>query len=126
MATRSRIGLEFPDGHVESIYCHWDGYPEHNGRILQSCYNDFSSVYQLIQLGDLSILGESVGEKQDFNRPCEGWCLSYSRDRGERDTHAQRHPSWVEYLKVGEEYSYLFRNGVWLVSGYYTGDFKEF
>lgn len=126
MATRSRIGLEFPDGHVESIYCHWDGYPEHNGRILKSCYNDFSSVYQLIQLGDLSALGESIGEKQDFNRPCEGWCLSYSRDRGESDVHAQHHSSWVAYLKVGEEYNYLFRNGVWLVSGRRTGGLKEF
>lgn len=29
MSTRSRIGIEMPDGKIKSIYCHWDG--ERNG-----------------------------------------------------------------------------------------------
>ena len=33
MATRSRIAIENQDGTVKSIYCHWDGYISHNGKI---------------------------------------------------------------------------------------------
>ena len=34
MGTRSRIGVMHGDK-VKSVYCHWDGYLEHNGQILQ-------------------------------------------------------------------------------------------
>ena len=34
MGTRSRIGIRNADDSVDSIYCHWDGYPDHNGRLL--------------------------------------------------------------------------------------------
>ncbi len=35
MATRSTIALEFADGTVEQVYCHWDGYLDHNGALLR-------------------------------------------------------------------------------------------
>jgi hypothetical protein len=38
MGTRSRIGVMHGDK-VKSIYCHWDGYLEHNGAILQEHYD---------------------------------------------------------------------------------------
>ena len=38
MGTRSRIGVMHGDK-VKSIYCHWDGYLEHNGRILAESYD---------------------------------------------------------------------------------------
>ena len=34
MGTRSTIALEYADGTVEQVYCHWDGYVSHNGLIL--------------------------------------------------------------------------------------------
>ena len=40
MGTRSKIGILRRDGTVDHIYCHWDGYPEHNGVIL---FNDYSN-----------------------------------------------------------------------------------
>ena len=40
MGTRSTIALEYADGTVHQVYCHWDGYLEHNGRILQEHYLD--------------------------------------------------------------------------------------
>lgn len=69
MGTRSRIGLELPDGTFGSIYCHWDGYPGYNGKILLGHYSDPAKVEELISLGDLSSLGAEIGEKHDFNRP---------------------------------------------------------
>jgi hypothetical protein len=44
MATRSRIGIELEDGVIESIYCHWDGYPENNGKILLEHYQDPNKI----------------------------------------------------------------------------------
>jgi hypothetical protein len=46
MGTRSTIALEFADGTVEQVYCHWDGYLSNNGKILQAHYMDpFEQAY---------------------------------------------------------------------------------
>ena len=67
MSTRSRIGIEFENGTVASIYCHWDGYPDNNGVILLEHYQDVEKIKQLIELGDISSLAPEIGEKHDFN-----------------------------------------------------------
>ncbi len=83
MATRSLIGKLNQDNTVSYIYCHYDGYPEHNGVILQEYYSTPFKVDQLLALGDLSVLGELIGEKQNFEDRIQGSCLAYGRDRGE-------------------------------------------
>ena len=83
MATRSYIGVKNPDQTVSYIYCHYDGYPEHNGAILIEYYVSMERVNELMKLGDLSILGKFIGEKQDFNNRIPDCCLAYGRDRGE-------------------------------------------
>ena len=60
MATRSRIAIENEDGTVDSIYCHWDGYPSHNGKILKEHYSDRAKLKQLIELGSISSLGSKI------------------------------------------------------------------
>ena len=84
MSTRSYIGKRLPNGDITAIYCHWDGYPEHHGRILTQHYTDTAKVDRLLKLGALSQLGPEIGKKHDFNKPTEGWCLAYARDRGEK------------------------------------------
>ena len=74
MSTRSAIAIqETKDGPVQHIYCHFDGYPKHNGKILNEHYRDPSKVKELLALGDLSVLDETI-EKSTF----------YCRDRKER------------------------------------------
>jgi hypothetical protein len=34
MSTRSAIGIRYGTI-IKAVYCHWDGYVEHNGAILQ-------------------------------------------------------------------------------------------
>ncbi len=34
MGTRSNIAYKKSDGKIVSMYCHYDGYPEHNGVML--------------------------------------------------------------------------------------------
>jgi hypothetical protein len=59
MATRSRIAIENQDGTVTSIYCHFDGYIDGVGKILQENYNTREKMEQLIDLGDISSLGKN-------------------------------------------------------------------
>ena len=111
MSTRSNIGILNSDGTVNYIYCHFDGYLEHNGSILNEHYTTEGKVRMLMDLGDISILGENIGEKQDFNDISthkDDWCLAYGRDRGEKRCKA-RTCSYVDYTKENfEEYVYLF------------------
>lgn len=123
MGTRSRIAVEDGEsGAVRSIYCHWDGYPKHNGRILVDHYRDRAKVDQLMDLGDLSILGAEIGEKQDFDsrdRPGD-WCLAFGRDRGETGVDAvddvDDEAVYARAQEGWEEYVYLYRQGVWFVT----------
>ena len=109
MATRSRIAIENQDGSVTSIYCHWDGYIKSNGVILNNNYTTKDKVEELIALGDLSSLGETIDRT-----------VSYHRDQG--DDLVQTPFSNVEELFItgygsGVEYIYCFtKDGIWLVS----------
>jgi hypothetical protein len=114
MATRSNIGILNSDGTVDYIYCHYDGYVEHNGKILNEHYKTESKVRALIALGDLSTLGHEIGEQHDFNGPrIMEWCLAYGRDRGISESNTKaRKCSYVDYTKEHfEEYIYLFTPG---------------
>ena len=95
MATRSTIALEYADGTVGQVYCHWDGYLENNGMMLYKHYVDPFKTRELLDLGDISSLGRVVGDKHPFS-PFEdgakgahdaakaaGATTFYGRDRGE-------------------------------------------
>jgi hypothetical protein len=129
MSTRSRIAFKREDGLISSIYCHWDGYPSNNGKILQEHYQDVNKIKQLIVLGSLSILGPEIGEIQDFSNPTDrNWCLFYGRDRGEKDTGHDNHKSIQELIDAASdswgEYVYLFEDGEWKVADIHGS--KEF
>ena len=114
MATRSTIGIiDNRTGVVTSIYCHWDGYPEHNGEILVKHWSDPAKIQALMALGSLSSLGEEIGEKHDFNTKSQSYCTAYGRDRGETQVGSQTHNSLGEFLDNGEEYNYLWDGVRW-------------
>jgi len=60
MGTRSTIAIRNTDGTFEAIYCHWDGYLSHNGRILEENYTTEEKVRELIALGDISSQGKKL------------------------------------------------------------------
>jgi hypothetical protein len=116
MATRSHIGVRNTDGTVDYIYCHFDGYPSHNGKILIDHYADMDKVNALMKLGDLSILGAEIGEKQDFYDRFtyeQNWCLAYGRDRNEPNTSVKT-TQFIDLLKDdGVDYIYVFDGDYW-------------
>jgi hypothetical protein len=102
------IALEYADGTVGQVYCHWDGYLEHNGKILQNNYTDPFKVRELLDGGDMSSLSESVSG-----------CSFYS----ERDENCPQrmYKDYAEYRKEAqfEEYNYILRrDGNWYVEFY--------
>ncbi len=101
MSTRSRIGYINPQtGEVKSVYCHHDGYQSHNGRILLECYKKRKQVEELVELGDMSVLGENIDT-----------CEFYGRDRGESNTGPSTNVNLQAFInragKSGEEYMYI-------------------
>ena len=52
MATRSLVTVKTVDKNLgdvyETVYCHWDGYPEHMLGKLKAYYNNFDKVKDLI------------------------------------------------------------------------------
>ena len=144
MGTRSTIALEFADGTVGSIYCHWDGYLSYNGRILLESYMDPNKVRELIDLGDMSSLAPEVGTKHEFSNPhspgtdeyqayeklTDTMCTFYGRDRGEENTNAKYYKDYEAYTQEldYQEFNYILRNidgqAVWFVDHWDSEGFK--
>ena len=140
MATRSTIALEFADGTIGQVYCHWDGYLAHNGKMLQEYYSNPFILRDLIDLGSLSSLRPQIGTKHPFSmfeanmtqdefaNLYRDMCTFYERDRGERSADATYFKDYLHFLVDGqaEEYDYILRNingvATWFVSDH-DGDF---
>jgi hypothetical protein len=130
MGTRSTIALEYADGTVDQVYCHFDGYLEHNGMMLMKHYQDPFKVQQMMDLGDMSSLHAEIGEKHPFSPlgsgfTCEEYdakfgkmCTFYGRDRDEVGVEAKRFSDFDAYRLSHqyEEYEYILRtDGNWYV-----------
>lgn len=126
MGTRSRIGVMHGDN-CKSVYCHWDGYLEHNGAILLEHYNS-AKANQLVALGDLSSLHANIGEKHDFDdrRASDNQCTFYGRDRGETGTGFKTDDTFEKFFERADncaaEYYYIMKDGVWYVGTTYKSD----
>ena len=124
MATRSTIAIELSDGKVKQIYCHWDGYLDHNGDILLNHYSDPLKAEAMITLGDISSLAPDYDPGNDdhsFDSPKLGVTIYYGRDRGETDVGYRLFHDFEHYKRDHqyEEYEYILRNdGKWYVSCY--------
>ena len=131
MATRSVIAKTQPSGKIKASYCHFDGYPEYNGKILASYYTDKKKINSLLAEGEISVLGRNIGEKIDFDdyQLCHALnqCRFYHRDRGEklRKNTVRDASELEEYANdCNAEFVYLFKENKWHVLNVYdSGDF---
>ena len=122
MATRSTIAVVNPDKTITQIYCHWDGYPSHNGRILKEEYNNLEKAQELVSLGDLSVLAERINPtdpNHSFDSAQEGVCVYYGRDRGEEGSEPRTFRNMDMFLLTGDiqEYNYVFVANEWHLIG---------
>ena len=115
MGTRSTIALEFADGTVKQVYCHWDGYLSNNGKILQENYTDPFKVKQLVEQGGMSTLDTEVDGCEFYTGRGEELSVNQYKDIAEYFAECQ-----------GEEYDYILRlvdgKAVWFVRCYASND----
>jgi hypothetical protein len=95
----------------KSVYCHYDGYLDYTGKILQEHY-DSTRANLLVALGDNSGVKETVEE------------MNFYKDRGEEDVSWQVAHTFEEFLEQVEnccgEYYYVMRDGVWYAGCVYA------
>jgi hypothetical protein len=139
MATRSTIAVIHQDGSVSQVYCHWDGYLEHNGKLLIENYQSQELAEALVAPGDLSSLSNTVGEAHPFGH--HGTTMSqdeyysrygrmntyYGRDRGETSVEVKRYTDVYDYLDNVQpgEYNYLFNGTSWGYQAYSMTEYVE-
>lgn len=116
MSTSSQIAKRNRDGTIASVYCHSDGYPEWNGRMLINYYNSEEKIAELISLGSISLLQPEIGTKHDFyERTCTTF---YHRDRDDpwennKPVVLSDFDTWLNWCD--EDYAYLWDNGRWRI-----------
>ena len=125
MSTNSNIGVLNKNGTVDAVYCHWDGYPSYNGKILTEHYITAKKIKRLIELGNISILASNIGKKHEFDKPNKNWCLFYGRDRGDKNVSHQTYSSVKDYENNHLEYNYLFKDKQWFVFNYNINKFTS-
>jgi hypothetical protein len=103
MGTRSRVAVMHGDV-CKSVYCHYDGYLDYTGRILQEHY-DSTRANDLVSRGDNSGVKETIAE------------MNFYSERGETDVDWQVAHSFREFLDQVQacfaEYYYVMRDGEW-------------
>ena len=115
MGTRSRIGIQLSDDSILSVYCHYDGYPSFNGKVLREFYDTKEKASQLINGGDMSCTWTNAGWMNE-TLP-ESGPLHYT-SRGESiDMNAPRYDESIfDFLEKenNEEYAYIWTvNNEW-------------
>lgn len=104
MATRSTIWTLNNDGTYDGIYCHNDGYVEHNGVILLENYRTQKQVRDLINDGSHSVLSTDHRQK-----------LSYSEKEASPCTGPEYKNMPANQVKFKfEEYNYFFMGDEWI------------
>ncbi len=115
MSTRSVIGILNEDKTVNSVYSHYDGYPEHNGYFLKKYFDTTEKVQNLISNGDISSLVSNQNwqrEKHPMINNKQVLKTLYYIDRPEpwENIKPQKHKNVLEFFQRDcfDEFKYLF------------------
>lgn len=118
MATRSFIARQTETG-FEGVYCHWDGYLSHNGRVLREHYSDPEKLKNLIAGGDIFALAPEIGTQHDFRERPKGSTTFFHRDKGDswKQCKSFRYKRLNNLIDIAEksgcEFFYLFDGKTW-------------
>jgi len=122
MGTSCKIIVKSGDIY-RGIRVHFDGYLEWAGVILFRNYNTDDKVFQLISLGDLSVLDANIGTKFDasdehqrFEKRNEHQCVAYHRDYG-RPLHISEGHTLEEVFE-NEDHAYFWDGEDWIYCPY--------
>jgi hypothetical protein len=100
MSTRATIACKHDDGRYAAIYLHFDGYPEHAGRVLEQRHGTPELARMLVSGGDIRSLDANgtVDRFSDGNRAVTMPTLAALHDFARN---------------CGTEYVYVFEEHAW-------------
>lgn len=110
MGTRSAIGYLQPSGSVRAVYCHWDGYPDHQLPILEAKYNTLAKVKALIKPGSMSSLESNHTWDSESRDPQP----LYHAERGHGDKPKTSGNAFDYWRDMDCEYLYVFTGTSWI------------
>ena len=93
MSTRSMIGIVNEDKTVTAIYCHFDGYPSHNGEILTKHYTSRKVIGELMERGDIRYL-------TDIPEHCEVYDQVASEYANQEAFYLDVNSRWADWVYV--------------------------
>jgi len=105
VSTRSSIAYLNKDGSVDSVYCHFDGYPEGVGSCLVNCHNNDEDAKHIIELGDMSHIEEKLDPDgpHSFDNPQHGVTVFYGRDRGEKNVDSRHWECFDDWFEMAPD-----------------------
>lgn len=106
MSTNSLIAAKMENNQIQMIYCHWNGYFDYNGEMLQAYYNTPELARQLVSLGDICSLKENIEETKKE---------AYEDIKNVIPKTFEKKSDLVHKLKdyIGIEYLYYFNGEEW-------------
>jgi hypothetical protein len=118
MSTHSTIAVVNEDGSVSMVYCHFDGYLGHIGKVLLNHYTTYNKVANLIGEGNISSINvDTLDSETPYVR--------YFQEASEEDI--KTFSDLEEYYDYNafEEYNYIFNTEIaeWFVSTYKEPEF---
>ena len=129
MSTRSNIVLLRENGSCSAVYCHYDGYLEHNGKMLIDNYTSTKDVRALVAMGNIRSLKPTLDEmaKEDYAEAPHN-CNTLRGYMSEVDTlfiefiylWSEEDESWWVSRSVSKEVG-----GAYLCRLFYHTDFKR-
>lgn len=115
MSTRALIGVVQDDQTIQSVYHHFDGYPDWLGTVLEDKYNSKEEANHLISGGGMSCCWtQSRWSSNGDQYKVQDFGAQYYTERGD-DLRITTTDNFEEFIKLDwdNEYSYLFKDGKW-------------
>lgn len=136
MSTRAYIAKIDDNGRTTVIYSHSDGYLDYVGKVLADYYTDPAKVDALLALGNISMLGVTpvddprMWDSYEYEETPEGFCVKCrtykgSGDKDEDATVYRSYDKMVEDTGKGQDYNYVYKNGVWYYDSFGWPDFNK-
>jgi hypothetical protein len=107
MATRALIGY-LKNGILTTTYNHYDGYPEHLGKALNTFYKSDSEAEQIANKGYISFIDDKTGEIEANNK---GRADKINLNQLDPEQAAEEVAGLID--SYGADYAYFYGTGGW-------------
>ena len=127
MSTRSMIAIQDADGACYAIYCHFDGYVSHMGKMLTTYFNSDEKAADLVNEGEVRAIEISAENKvvlEYFNADFEKREIEYYDTVVDMLNAFQNSDREYIYLWDDEAEAWIYRNIRWTDNGKLLTEWK--